>query len=718
MADIYSETEVYHTLDVIGKGTFGKVLKCWRGSDGELVAVKVMKSDAHKSRVIKNELKLIGALSKTNLENSHIVQFYEAFRDQSHHYLVFEMLEKNLYQFQKENGYRPLSILNIRTITCQILRALVKLKELGIIHADLKPENVMIVDQLRYPFRIKLIDFGSANIFNEVRFVKDPYIQSRFYRSPEIILGLPFCEKVDMWSLGCVMAEMFLGWPLYPGESEFDQICNICETQGLPHPHLLNSASKTNLYFQLVRNNCGGITWQLKPKRNTCSGTATKLTQGKDGTSERRKYIFTSLDNLCSINVTERDPTFHPEDLVAETVDKEFMVGLIKRMLTLDSHQRINPSSALRHHFMTMQHLCIDSDSQHYYQMSLQALQKALILGRAGNTAMTCYPTTEQQSLAHGKETGAPWAEQVHIHKSTDTYQACLDGDHFQRKACIEANYIQDAHTDTYPPCIEGYHANNHSETCTIEKPAERTLQHNPSAGLVQSTTEQLENLCLKAGANQEPSAVVWPETKMTDLHVPAEVVPKIKACQPFCDSNLPDSVEGLHMPWSCDGDDSLTSSMLAYINSLEGGQHGPRLKAAHRSCSGPTSGPQNESFFQENSGNPQGIKQAQLAPHTLLNSDLCPAGDLFNSSDILTADGLLSPQDLTDQIEQAGQALCNYAETEGVHFVPYEQEVCPCPHTQWPRVINWTSDPEVVPLLHYGPSDCSSTSQENFLQY
>ena len=173
MRDIYSETEVYHTLDIVGKGTFGKVAKCWRGSDGELVAVKSMKIDPHKNRVIKNELKLIGALSRSTIANCNIVQFYEAFRDESHHYLVFELLEMNLYQFQKENGFRPMAVRYIRTITCQMLKALAKLKEIAIIHADLKPENVMIVNHCRYPYYVKLIDFGSASIYNEVRFVKE-----------------------------------------------------------------------------------------------------------------------------------------------------------------------------------------------------------------------------------------------------------------------------------------------------------------------------------------------------------------------------------------------------------------------------------------------------------------------------------------------------------------------------------------------------------------
>uniref|UniRef100_A0AAZ3S3T1 Protein kinase domain-containing protein n=1 Tax=Oncorhynchus tshawytscha TaxID=74940 RepID=A0AAZ3S3T1_ONCTS len=380
MRDIYSETEVYHTLDVVGKGTFGKVSKCWRGSDGELVAVKMMKMDVHRNRVIKNELKLISALSRNNLKTSHIVQFHEAFRDQTNHYLVFELLEKNLYQLQKENGFKPMAVRNIRTITCQMIKALAKLKELAIIHADLKPENIMIVDHCRHPFSVKLIDFGSASIFSEVHFVKEPYIQSRFYRSPEILLGLPFCEKVDMWSLGCVMSELFLGWPLYPGDSEFDQVRYICETQGLPQAHLLNMASKVHNFFKLTTNSRGENKWQLKPnKRRPPSGTEGR-TQGKQlGSTDRRKYILSSLDQLETMEFTEHDPELRNEDVAAEVEDRRSMVQLLKRMLTLDSHQRILPNAALHHPFINMHHLRMYPDYNRYYEQSAQALREALI---------------------------------------------------------------------------------------------------------------------------------------------------------------------------------------------------------------------------------------------------------------------------------------------------------------------------------------------------
>lgn len=77
-------------------------------------------------------------------------------------------------------------------------------------------------------------------------------IISVIFRAPEIILGLPFREAIDMWSLGCVIAELYLGWPLYPGSSEFDQIRYIVQTQGPPPLQMLSTAAKTHRFFKQV----------------------------------------------------------------------------------------------------------------------------------------------------------------------------------------------------------------------------------------------------------------------------------------------------------------------------------------------------------------------------------------------------------------------------------------------------------------------------------
>lgn len=186
----------------------------------------------------------------------------------------------------------------------------------------------------------------------------------RFYRAPEILLGLPFCEKVDMWSLGCVMAELYLGEPLYPGKSELEQVRFICETQGFPHSHLLNMATRTHLFFQITTDQHGAPAWELRPSVQGPNGEITGY----------RKYSFSSLDQLCSLN----NEAFCSEDEAAEITDCYCMVELIKRMLAFISRQRINPDAALRHSFVTLTHL--DSpDTRAYYDLSLQELQKALI---------------------------------------------------------------------------------------------------------------------------------------------------------------------------------------------------------------------------------------------------------------------------------------------------------------------------------------------------
>uniref|UniRef100_A0A670ZR72 Homeodomain interacting protein kinase 4 n=1 Tax=Pseudonaja textilis TaxID=8673 RepID=A0A670ZR72_PSETE len=230
MVTIESESDFYDVFEILGKGTFGEVVKSWKRSTGEMVAIKILKNDSYRSRIIKNELKLLQTMSEVDSEESHIVQFHEFFHDELKFYLVFELLEQNLFDFQKEHNFSSLPVRHIRTVTMQVLRALAKLKELSIIHADLKPENIMLVDQVRYPFRVKVIDFGS----------------------------------LDMWSLGCVMAELHLGWPLYPGNNEYDQIRYICETQGMPRPALLNAARKAHLFFKRSQHPEVVNSWQLK----------------------------------------------------------------------------------------------------------------------------------------------------------------------------------------------------------------------------------------------------------------------------------------------------------------------------------------------------------------------------------------------------------------------------------------------------------------------
>ncbi|XP_073404759.1 homeodomain-interacting protein kinase 4 [Dendrobates tinctorius] len=402
MTLLQSTSDYYHVIEELGRGTFGKVVKGRKLETGQLVAIKIIHNDQIRSPVIKNEIKLLSFIKQAALDTAHLVCFFEHFQVIDTFYLVFELLQKNLYEYQKEIRFAAIPLRHIRTITAQVLDALSKLKELSIIHADLKPENIVLVDQVRCPFRIKVIDFGSAFILSEIKHVKNPYIQSRFYRAPEILLGLPFCEKLDMWSLGCIIAELHFGYPLYPGNNEYDQIRYICQTQRLPDNYLLNAASKALLFFNQKVDTKGKVLWRIKTVEEYQLATKVKPV-------ERRKCILNSLDQIESLYTTM---SHYPElEVLAERYDHRNMVDLMKRMLSWDSKSRINPTTAIKHPFICLQHLKIHHKNSKYYQLSKQCQDQA---GQPEQTPNYSMPPGDHQGLQ------SPNYFQGQINDSTD----------------------------------------------------------------------------------------------------------------------------------------------------------------------------------------------------------------------------------------------------------------------------------------------------------
>ncbi|XP_045413712.1 homeodomain-interacting protein kinase 3 isoform X1 [Lemur catta] len=347
-----SMKNTYEVLDFLGRGTFGQVVKCWKRGTNEIVAIKILKNHPSYARQGQIEVSILARLSTENADEYNFVRAYECFQHRNHTCLVFEMLEQNLYDFLKQNKFSPLPLKVIRPILQQVATALKKLKSLGLIHADLKPENIMLVDPVRQPYRVKVIDFGSASHVSKT--VCSTYLQSRYYRAPEIILGLPFCEAIDMWSLGCVIAELFLGWPLYPGALEYDQIRYISQTQGLPGEQLLNVGTKSTRFF-CKETDMTHSGWRLKTLEEHEAETGMK-------SKEARKYIFNSLDDIANVN-TVMD--LEGSDLLAEKADRREFVSLLKKMLLIDADLRITPAETLNHSFVNMKHLLDFPHSNH-----------------------------------------------------------------------------------------------------------------------------------------------------------------------------------------------------------------------------------------------------------------------------------------------------------------------------------------------------------------
>ncbi|XP_037306525.2 homeodomain-interacting protein kinase 2 isoform X2 [Pungitius pungitius] len=347
-----SMTNTYEVLEFLGRGTFGQVVKCWKRGTNEIVAIKILKNHPSYARQGQIEVSILARLSTESADDYNFVRAYECFQHKNHTCLVFEMLEQNLYDFLKQNKFSPLPLKYIRPVLQQVASALMKLKSLGLIHADLKPENIMLVDPSRQPYRVKVIDFGSASHVSKA--VCSTYLQSRYYRAPEIILGLPFCEAIDMWSLGCVIAELFLGWPLYPGASEYDQIRYISQTQGLPAEYLLSAGTKTTRFFNRDPDSTYPL-WRLKTPEDHEGETGIK-------SKEARKYIFNCLDDMAQVNMTS---DLEGSDMLAEKADRREFIDLLTKMLTIDADKRITPIETLNHPFVTMSHLLDFPHSTH-----------------------------------------------------------------------------------------------------------------------------------------------------------------------------------------------------------------------------------------------------------------------------------------------------------------------------------------------------------------
>ncbi|XP_066559082.1 uncharacterized protein LOC136749046 [Amia ocellicauda] len=342
---LYSHTSTYKVQEYLGRGTYGQVVKCLKLKTNETVAIKVLSKHPDYQQQVQIEIFILEILTRESTKNSSIVRAIEWFQHKGHMCIVFEMLDKSLYNILNR-GPLPLEI--IRPILQQLATALLKLKSLGIIHADLKPDNIMLVDQERQPCRVKLIDFGLATHVSQTDF--PAYLQTRYYRAPEMILGLRVSEAIDMWSLGCIIAELFLGTPLFPGASTHDQIRYIIQTLGFPADHLLSAGTETTKYFARDPDLPYHL-WRLR----------TPLETGIEW-KEQRKYIFNCLDDVAQINMrTELEGS----DLWAKLADRREFVDLLKKMLTIDSEKRITPSEILNHPFITMTHLHDFPPSRH-----------------------------------------------------------------------------------------------------------------------------------------------------------------------------------------------------------------------------------------------------------------------------------------------------------------------------------------------------------------
>uniref|UniRef100_A0A3P8VUY0 Protein kinase domain-containing protein n=1 Tax=Cynoglossus semilaevis TaxID=244447 RepID=A0A3P8VUY0_CYNSE len=283
------ESSGYTVMGPLGQGTFGKVLQCLKQDTKETVAVKTLPKKF--AWIGKREAEILKHLQQCGHDTDTIVKFNGYSTQNKEVLLEFELLDETISGFMSTVS-RPLHLSEIQIISRQVLEALDILKNIGLAHVDIKPNNIMFLDRKLHPMKVKLIDFGLAIPVTEM--IIGSKIQNPNYRAPEVMLGLHLCEAVDMWSLGCTMAYMYLRTDIYSRVACEHQIMReTVHMLGNPEDHL-----------------------------DTC---------------------VCILDQI----VLTRPHTVEFEDTQA-------FLSLLKQMLQIDPEKRITPNEALTHPFITM----------------------------------------------------------------------------------------------------------------------------------------------------------------------------------------------------------------------------------------------------------------------------------------------------------------------------------------------------------------------------
>ncbi|KAL2615195.1 hypothetical protein AAZV13_08G052200 [Glycine max] len=239
----------YHVTEYLGSAAFSKAIQAHDLHTGMDVCVKIIKNNKDFFDQSLDEIKLLKYVNKHDpADKYHILRLYDYFYYREHLLIVCELLKANLYEFHKFNresgGEVYFTMPRLQSITIQCLEALQFLHSLGLIHCDLKPENILVKSYSRC--EVKVIDLGSS-CFETDHLCS--YVQSRSYRAPEVILGLPYDKKIDIWSLGCILAELCTGNVLFQNDSPATLLARVIGIIGPIDQNMLAKGRDTYKYF-------------------------------------------------------------------------------------------------------------------------------------------------------------------------------------------------------------------------------------------------------------------------------------------------------------------------------------------------------------------------------------------------------------------------------------------------------------------------------------
>ncbi|TMW60554.1 hypothetical protein Poli38472_000596 [Pythium oligandrum] len=258
----------YEVLERLGDGSFGEVNKARSLKTNEIVAIKKIKAlfPTWEECLQLRELKSLRVLRHEN-----VVQLKEVIRDKEELYFVFEYMHSSLFKVMRQLRHQLdpseqtstsipsgwLTEVQIKSMMYQLFSGLAYMHKHGFFHRDIKPENLLCHEDT-----LKIADLGQAREIRSRPPFTD-YVATRWYRSPELLLrATTYNSPIDLWACGCIMAELFLQTPLFPGTSETDQLARICRVLGPPTKETWPEGIALSTHLQFKFPKCAPVPWQ------------------------------------------------------------------------------------------------------------------------------------------------------------------------------------------------------------------------------------------------------------------------------------------------------------------------------------------------------------------------------------------------------------------------------------------------------------------------
>ncbi|KAL8947723.1 MAG: hypothetical protein Q9222_006032 [Ikaeria aurantiellina] len=318
----------YHVQSNLGRGMFSAVVRATDQKTGKLAAIKIIRNNESMKKAGLKEVEILQKLANADPEDKkHVVRLERIFEHKGHLCMAFENLSINLREVLKKFGRDVgINLKAVRAYAQQMFLGLSLLRKCNILHADLKPDNVLVNESRNV---LKICDLGSASDASENEIT--PYLVSRFYRAPEIILGMPYDYGIDVWSIGCTLFELYTGKILFTGRSNNQMLRAIMECRGKFSHKILRKAEFGRQHFDDLLN------FRSIEKDKLTGKDIVRILNFTKPTRDLRSRLLGNAKGMNDVDLKELYS----------------FIDLLDRCLNLNPEKRYTPIEALKHPFIT-----------------------------------------------------------------------------------------------------------------------------------------------------------------------------------------------------------------------------------------------------------------------------------------------------------------------------------------------------------------------------